>query len=118
MPANTKSLALIVDDPDAPAGEFTHWIVFNLPADSRGLDEAVPRGDRLPNGALQGRTNYGVSGYGGPCPPAGPPHHYRFTLYAMDKLLELSSAASKKNVQDAMKSHVLAQARLTGLYQR
>ena len=117
-PVGTKSLALIFDDPVAISGVFTHWIVFNLPADTRRLSEGMPRGDRLQNDALQGTTSYGKAGYGGPCPPPGPVHHYRFILYALDKMLELGAGASKKQVLDALKGHVLAQTQLTGLYQR
>ncbi|MBA7656850.1 hypothetical protein ES703_64777 [subsurface metagenome] len=117
-PAGTQSLALIVDDPDAPVGVFTHWVLFNLPADSRGLPEAMPTQAQLPDGSLQGKNDFGKIGYGGPCPPPGRPHRYQFTLYALDQTLDLKAGASKKQVLDAMQGHILAQGRLTGTYQR
>jgi Raf kinase inhibitor-like YbhB/YbcL family protein len=117
-PAGTQSFALIVDDPDAPGGVFTHWVVFNLPADSRGLPEAVPAQAQLPDGSVQGKNDFGKLGYGGPCPPPGRPHRYQFTLYALDQSLDLKAGAAKKPVIDAMQGHILAQGRLTGTYQR
>ena len=117
-PAGTQSFALIMDDPDAPGGVFTHWILFNLPADSSGLSEAVPSQPQLPDGSLQGKNDFGRIGYGGPCPPPGRPHRYQFTLYALDQTLDLKAGASKKQVIDAMQGHILVQGRLTGTYQR
>ena len=117
-PAVTQSFALIMDDPDAPVGVFTHWVLFNLPVDSRGLSEAVPIQPQLPDGSLQGENDFGRIGYGGPCPPPGRPHRYQFTLYALDQTLDLKAGASKKQVIDAMQGHILAQGRLTGIYQR
>jgi len=99
-------------------GVFTHWVIFNLPVDSRELPEAVPRDNQLENKALQGMTDFGRIGYGGPCPPSGPDHHHLFTLYALDQPLELNAGASKKQVLDAMQGHILAQGQLTGIYQR
>ncbi len=117
-PAGTRAFVLIVDDPDAPGGVFTHWVLFNLPADSRELSEAVPAQSQLPNGALQGKNDFGKIGYGGPCPPPGRPHRYQFALYALDQPLDLKSGASKKQVLEAMQGHILAQGQLTGIYQR
>ena len=117
-PPGTQALALIMDDPDAPGGVFTHWVIFNLPVDSRELPEAVPRENQLENKALQGMTGFGRVGYGGPCPPTGPAHHYLFSLYALDQPLDLNAGASKKQVLDAMQGHILAQGQLTGIYQR
>jgi len=117
-PPQTRSFALIVDDPDAPVGVFTHWVIFNIPADARELEEAIPIGERLPNGALQGKNGFGKLGYGGPCPPRGSPHHYRFTLYALDKPLELPPGISKNDLLQAMEGHILAQGQLVGVYQR
>lgn len=116
--AGTQSFALIVDDPDAPAGVFTHWVLFNLPSDSRQLPEAVSTPARFPGGALQGRNDFGRIGYGGPCPPPGHSHHYRFTLYALERPLDLKEGVSKKQVMDAMQGHILAWGQLTGVYQR
>ena len=117
-PAETQSFALIMDDPDAPGGVFTHWVLFNLPADSRELPEAMPTQAKLPDGSLQGKNDFGKTGYGGPCPPSGRPHRYQFTLYTLDQPLDLKAGASKKSVIDAMQGHILAQGRLTGTYQR
>lgn len=117
-PVETQSLALIMDDPDAPGGVFTHWILFNIPSNSQELPEAVPTQAQLPSGALQGKNDFGRIGYGGPCPPPGHPHRYQFTLYAMNQPLDLKVGASKKQVLDAMQGHILAQGQLTGTYQR
>ncbi len=114
----TRSLALIMDDPDAPVGVFTHWVILNIPPDSRGLPEALATEAELPGGARQGKNDFGRTGYGGPCPPPGRPHRYRFTLYALDQPLELKAGASKKQVLEAMSGHILAQGQLTGTYQR
>lgn len=117
-PSNTAALALIVDDPDAPSGTFTHWVVFNLPAGAHELPAGLPRTNTLAHGGLQGRNDFGRMGYGGPCPPPGAPHHYRFTLYALDTVLQLRAGASKQDVLSAMRDHILAQAQLVGIYQR
>ena len=117
-PPGTQAFALIMDDPDAPGGVFTHWVIFNLPVDSRELPEAVPRENQLENKALQGMTGFGRVGYGGPCPPTGPAHHYLFSLYALDQPLDLNAGASKRQVLDAMQGHILAQGQLTGVYKR
>jgi Raf kinase inhibitor-like YbhB/YbcL family protein len=117
-PAGTQSFALIMDDPDAPGGIFTHWVIFDLPADVRHLPEAVPAGEELDNGARHGLNSFGEISYGGPCPPSGPGHRYQFTLYALDTTLNLPAGASKQQVLDAMQGHILASVTLTGLYQR
>ena len=117
-PEGTQSLALIMDDPDAPSGVFTHWVIFNIPSDSCEVPEAVPTQAQLPSGALQGKNDFGRIGYGGPCPPPGRPHRYRFTLYTLDCSLDLKAGASKKQVLDAMQGHILGQGQLTGTYQR
>lgn len=117
-PVGTQSFALIMDDPDAPVGVFTHWVIFNIPSDSRQLAEAIPTQAQLSSGALQGKNDFGRIGYGGPCPPPGRPHRYQFTLYALDQPLDLKVGASKKQVLDAMQGHILAQGQLMGTYQR
>lgn len=117
-PAGTQSFALIVDDPDAPGGVFTHWVLFNIPPDSRNLPEAVPTQAELASGAKQGKNDFGRTGYGGPCPPPGRPHRYQFTLYALDQPLGLEGGTSKKQLLSAMEGHILAQGQLTGTYQR
>ena len=117
-PDGTRSLAIIVDDPDAPGGVFTHWIIFNLPADTRQLPAAVPTQPQLDSGARQGKTDFGRVGYGGPCPPPGKPHRYQFTVYALDRTLDLAAGASKSQVLEAMQGNILSRGRLTGIYER
>ena len=117
-PAGTRSFALIVDDPDAPGGVWTHWVVYNLPAQTNAMDENQPKQARLPNGGLQGLSSFGRVGYGGPCPPPGPAHRYFFRLYALDTVLSLEPGASKQQVLDAMKGHILGQAELMGRFKR
>lgn len=117
-PAGTKSLALIADDPDAPVGTWVHWVLFNLPAETRSLPEAVPKTGSLPSGAQQGQNDFRKTGYGGPCPPPGKPHRYLFKLYALDASLSLKTSATKADLEKAMKSHILAQAELMGKYGR
>lgn len=117
-PSGTQALALVMDDPDAPGGTFTHWVMFNIPPDTTELAEGVPTQGQLPGGAFQGKNDFGRIGYGGPCPPPGRPHRYQFTLYALDEAVELKAEASKKQVLQAMQGHILAQGRLTGVYQR
>jgi len=117
-PTGTQSFALIMDDPDTPVGVFKHWVIFNIPSDSQQLAEAIRPQAQLPSGALQGKNDFGRIGYGGPCPPPGPAHRYHFTLYALDRALDATPGASKKQVLDAMEGHILAHGQLTGTYQR
>ena len=118
-PAKTARLALIVTDPDAPRGTWVHWVLYNLPAaGTRALPEGLPALDQLPDGALQGRNDFGKIGYGGPCPPPGSPHHYVFTLYALDAKLNLPVGATRAQVEAAMQGHILASGRLVGMFQR
>ncbi len=116
--AGTKSLALIVDDPDAPVGTWTHWVLYDLPPQTTSLSENVKKQEHLPTGAIQGRNDFRKIGYGGPCPPAGKAHRYFFKLYALDKKLDLKPGASKQEVERGMQGHILAQAELMGKYQR
>lgn len=117
-PPVTKSFALIMDDPDAPVGTWVHWVLYNLPPETRELHEALPTSEKLPNGALQGTNDFGKTGYGGPCPPKGPAHRYFFKLYALDTMLNLGAKATKQDVEKAMKGHLLAEAQLMGKYGR
>jgi Raf kinase inhibitor-like YbhB/YbcL family protein len=112
IPEKTRSLALIVDDPDAPAGTWVHWVVWNIGAGTKEILE-----DSVPQGAIQGKTDFGKQGYGGPCPPSGT-HRYFFKLYALDATLALKSGATKAQAEEAMKGHVLARAERIGLYRR
>jgi Raf kinase inhibitor-like YbhB/YbcL family protein len=116
-PAGTQSFALIVDDPDSPSGDFTHWIIFNIPADTSELVAAITTAP-LSVVVWQGENDFGTIGYRGPCPPSGSSHHYRFTLYALEVTLELTAGATKAQVLGAMQGHILAQAELVGIYQR
>ena len=116
-PANTKSFALLNDDPDAPVGDWVHWIVFNIGPEARQLAEAVEVAKALP-GALAGRTDFGHTRYGGPCPPPGKPHRYFFKLYALDVKLNLKAGATKKELLTAMEGYILAQVELMGKYGR
>ena len=117
-PAKTQSFALIMDDPDAPAGNWVHWVLFDLPADARELVEGVAKQEQLANGARQGRNDFGKIGYGGPCPPPGNAHRYFFKLYALDAKLDLKAGSTKADVETAMKGHMLAHAELIGRFGR
>ncbi|PYT65509.1 MAG: YbhB/YbcL family Raf kinase inhibitor-like protein [Acidobacteria bacterium] len=117
-PAKTQSFALIMDDPDAPVGTWVHWVLFDLPADTRELAEGVAKQEQLANRARQGRNDFGQIGYGGPCPPPGNPHRYFFKVYALDAKLALKAGVTKADVERAMKGHILGQAELIGRYGR
>lgn len=117
-PAGTKSFALISDDPDAPAGTWVHWVIYNIPPGAEELKEGIPKTETVEGGGVQGVTDFRRVGYGGPCPPPGNPHRYFFKLYALDTLLALSSKATKADLLVAMNGHILAQAELVGIYQR
>lgn len=117
-PAGVQSFALIADDPDAPAGTWTHWLIWNIPLQSAGLPKGVPKDGTLADGARQGRNDFERVGYGGPCPPSGKPHRYFFRVYALDRKLDLKAGANRKELELAMKGHVLAQGELMGKYGR
>ena len=118
-PAGTRSFALIADDPDAPAGTWVHWVLYNLPADVSELPENIAKVESLDlGGARQGRNDFRRPGYGGPCPPPGPAHRYLFKLYAVDSRLQLKAGAQKKDVEAAMEGHLLGTAQLMGTYAR
>jgi Raf kinase inhibitor-like YbhB/YbcL family protein len=119
-PAGAVSFALIVEDPDAPGGTFIHWVLYDLPGTTASLPEAVPKAAELPQlgGAKQGRTSFGRTGYGGPCPPAGRAHHYHFRLFALKAKLGLGAGATRDQVMTAMQAHELGRAELVGLYAR
>ena len=116
-PTGTRSFALIMDDPDAPIGTFVHWVIYNIPASSRGLPEAVPTNGQLVDGTLQGNNGSGKAGYTGPCPPSGT-HRYFFKLYALDNVLSLPSGPSKDQLLQAMQGHILAQGELMGTFSK
>jgi Raf kinase inhibitor-like YbhB/YbcL family protein len=118
VPPSAKTLALIVDDPDAPMGTFVHWVVYNLPASIHQLDQNVAKAPTIAGGGQQGRNGFGRDGYRGPCPQPGATHHYHFRLYALDTNLKLEPGATATAVEAAIKGHVLASAELVGTYRR
>ncbi|OLB89411.1 MAG: phosphatidylethanolamine-binding protein [Thaumarchaeota archaeon 13_1_40CM_38_12] len=111
VPKSAKSLALIVDDPDAPSGTFTHWTVWNIPADK----SQFAKGEKI--SFPQGKTSFGKTGYGGPCPPSGT-HRYFFKIYSLDTLLDLNESSKKADLEQAMKDHIIEQVTLVGKYSR
>ncbi|MEO5951366.1 MAG: YbhB/YbcL family Raf kinase inhibitor-like protein, partial [Chloroflexia bacterium] len=111
---DTKSFALIMDDPDAP-NTYVHWVVYGLPSTARSLPENVPPDVEIAGGGKQGSNGSGKSAYGGPCPPSGA-HHYFFKLYALDTMLDLPAGSTKSQLEQAMKGHILAYGELVGLY--
>ncbi len=117
VPEDTKSIALICDDPDAPIGTFVHWVIFGLPAETGELEENIPPDKTLPNGAKQGTNGFGRIGYGAPCPPGGT-HRYFFKVYALDMELNLAAGATKSDLLNAMEGHILGQGQLIGKYKR
>lgn len=117
VPENTKSLALICDDPDAPAGIWVHWVIYNIPSDTGGLPEKCPADEKFKDGTRTGINSWGKFGYGGPCPPGGT-HRYYFKLYALDTVLDLSGKVDKKELLKGMEEHILAEAQLMGKYKR
>ena len=112
VPENATSLALIVDDPDAPAGTWVHWVVWNIDPKTKEIAEGS-----VPKGAQQGMNDFRRRDYGGPCPPSGT-HRYFFKLYALDTLLSLGTGAEKADLERSMHGHVLARAEIIGLYRR
>jgi len=117
-PAGTQSFALVADDPDAPVGTWVHWVAYDIPATARQLPEGVPKVDSIPGGGTQGQNDFRKTGYGGPCPPPGKPHRYYFRLYALDAKLNLNPGATKKDLEQAMQGHILAQSQLMGRFKR
>lgn len=118
-PGNTVTFALMVEDPDAPSGTFTHWVLYDLPASADELPPDLPPTARLPNGAQQGKNSFGKTGYGAPCPPPGsPPHRYQFTLYAADVAINVPPQSNRDTVLGALRGHIIAHARLEGTYAR
>ncbi len=117
VPAETKSIALIMDDPDAPVGTWVHWVIFNIPPETTGLPENTPRTASLPNGAKHGNNSWSNLGYGGPCPPGGT-HRYYFKVYALDVVLTLNTGITKAQLLKGMEGHILAEGQLMGRYTR
>lgn len=117
IPVAVKGFALICDDPDAPMGTWVHWVLFNLPPETKDLPENIPPQTMLENGAKQGKNDFGKVGYGGPCPPSGV-HRYFFKIYALDLELALEGGATKEQLLNAMQGHILAHGELMGTYKR
>jgi len=117
IPGGTRSLALILDDPDAPGGTFVHWVVYNITPSSKELPEGMSASAPVINGE-QGENGRSEIGYTGPCPPPGAPHHYHFRLYALDQNLQLTPGATAEQVEAAMQGHVLGSTELVGIFER
>ena len=118
IPSGTRSICLICDDPDAPAGTWVHWVMFDIPDSAKGLPEGVPQSEGTAAGARQGKNDFGNLGYGGPCPPSGRAHRYFFRLYALDRLIGRNPGISRADLDEAMKGHILAWGELMGTFQR
>jgi len=117
VPKSAKTLAIVADDPDAPAGTWVHWVLYNLPSDVIGMVENTPPIETLSGGGMQGTNDFQKIGYGGPCPPRGS-HRYFFKIYALDSELPLKPGASKVDLEPAMEGHIISQGQLIGTYRR
>jgi Raf kinase inhibitor-like YbhB/YbcL family protein len=116
-PKTAKTIAIVCDDPDAPAGTWVHWVLYNMPAENIGLVENLPATESVKAGGFQGLNDFGKTGYGGPCPPSGT-HRYSFRVYAVDSELPLKAGATKADLMKALEGHVLMQGQLMGTYRR
>ncbi len=116
IPEHTISFAVICEDPDAPAGLFTHWIIFNIPANLSELPENIDKKEKIQNGIIQGITTSGFTGYSGPCPPEGPAHRYFFKIYALDKTLNISPPVKRDEFLKAINENILDEGQLIGKY--
>ncbi|HTR43772.1 MAG TPA: YbhB/YbcL family Raf kinase inhibitor-like protein [Pseudomonadales bacterium] len=117
-PLNTKSFALICEDPDAPMGTFTHWIIYNVPGTATVLSQNIAKTGTLPDGPRQSKNSFGNVGYNGPMPPPGTMHRYFFRLYALDNILKPDAGADRAKLLNAMSGHVVGKGELMGTYQR
>jgi Raf kinase inhibitor-like YbhB/YbcL family protein len=117
-PAGTKAFAMITDDPDAPGRTWVHWLIYDLSPETKELTEAISKTEVIAGGAKQGINDFRKLGYGGPCPPPGSTHRYYFKLYALDAATNLKARATKQELLDALKGHVLGEADLMGRYRR
>jgi len=117
-PDGTKAFALVCEDPDAPSGLWVHWVLWGIPSTTKDLAEGVKRAPALADGSRQGRNNFGNVGHNGPCPPPGKPHRYFYRLYALDSVPNLDPGATRQQLLDAIKGHILGQAELIGRYGR
>lgn len=117
-PDGTKSFAVTCEDPDAPGGTFTHWVLFNLPATRTSLDAKLSTSETLPDGSRQGKNSFNKIGYSGPCPPKQSTHRYYFHIYALDTVLDAAAGVSKVELVSQMKGHILAEGSVMGRYRR
>jgi Raf kinase inhibitor-like YbhB/YbcL family protein len=117
IPPACKSLCLICDDPDAPGKTWVHWVCYDIPTAVTGIAQGCPKADTISGGGKQGKTDFGSIGYGGPCPPSGS-HRYFFKLYALDVMLNLPAGKTSQQIEQAMAGHIIAQAKLIGIYAR
>jgi Raf kinase inhibitor-like YbhB/YbcL family protein len=115
-PDRTKTFALVMSDPDAPGGTFIHWVIWNIPVKENGLKAGMTQGTILSNGVAQGLNSFEKVGYGGPCPPPGKKHRYIFTLYALDRKIELKPQSSSDDLEESMKGYILSKTTLQGLF--
>lgn len=118
VPEGTKSLALLVEDPDAPGGTFIHWVLYNMPPSLTALDENLPRSETLVEIGTQGRNDFGRTGYNGPCPPRGSKHHYYFHLYALDIDPQLKAGLDGRALHKQIDGHILAEGTFMALGSR
>ena len=117
-PASAISFAMIMDDPDAPAGTWVHWVLWNVSAKAHSLPQAEPTREQLEDGTRQGKNSFGKIGYNGPCPPGGQTHRYFFRLYALDTKLSLAAGATRDQLDVAMQGHILAQTEYVGTFHK
>lgn len=115
VPADTASFVIICEDPDAPGGTFTHWMIYNIPADSRNIQENLPLKPELRNGSLQGKNDFSKTGYGAPCPPGGT-HRYNFMIFALDNMLSIDSGVKRNTLDKAMTNHIIGEGLLKSQY--
>jgi Raf kinase inhibitor-like YbhB/YbcL family protein len=117
-PPKTAAFAIIMDDPDAPAGTWVHWLIWNIPATAQSLPDGVGKTGQLPDGARQGRNSFGKLGYSGPCPPPGQTHRYFFRIYALDGTANMMAGSPRAQLDAAMQGHILAQSEYMGTFHR
>ncbi len=117
-PEETAAFVLVVSDPDAPSGNWVHWVLYDIPGDAQFLTPALPPQEELPDGGVHGKNSWRRLGYGGPCPPQGSAHRYFFTLYALDAPLTLDPGATRDQLFEAMEGHLIAKTELMGTYER
>ncbi len=118
LPEGTRSIAIIMDDPDAPSGLFTHWIAYNIPAGESGLHENFPKVGKTESGIIQGKNDFGRAGYGGPCPPRGKPHRYFFRIYALNSVGPAEPDLGRKQIDAALEGKIIGEAHYLGTYKR